>query len=194
MFSKIKGLFTKITGKEKEFVSRFDIRQEKQEELEKQIHVRYRLEAPYPTNYLPTLRLKMSSLFRHYEFQAEKRRLERESRKERDIELSMYSILYTYIETEVEKRRTDYIKSGGETGGISLIQIDSKFNRVLGKVISQLEAQDRVTLIAMNSNYKKWSEKQESEGKTNKLPPTLILIELNEYIQDKNRLELRGAM
>ena len=160
---------SKFKNKKKDsmFVSRFD--KLMQEGEPKKVWVRKRVKTPFPTNYLPTIPLKLSAIIRYYQFKKDIKLAERSQRKERDIEVSKYSILTSYLEKEIDKEREAYIKSRGKTPSILLFKIHPKFDGVLGRTIRYLSIQDDVSVITMNSNYDKI---------TNNPPPRLLMVKI----------------
>ena len=159
-------------------ISRFEEKANKKREKDKErVFIRKRVRTPFPTNYLPTIQLKLSSIIRYYQMKAEIRRADRQQRKERDIEISKYSVLIKYLEEEIEKARAEFIKSKGETSGILLFKINYRFDSVLSKTINYLNIQDDVELVAMNENYEKLA----------KTPPSrLLVVKLHEYLEVNN--------
>ena len=125
---------------------------------EQGVRIRKRVQTPFPTNYLPTIPLKISAILRYKQFKAERKRAERSQRKEREIEVSKYSVLLNYLEKEIESTRQDYIKSNKQVPNLLLFKVNPKFDCVLGKVVKYLSIRDEVKVIPMNKNYERISE------------------------------------
>lgn len=119
------------------------------------VWIRKRVKTPFPTNYLPTIPLKMSAILRDYEFGKLSKKSEREQRKERDILSSKYSALVSYMETEIDEEREKLLKSRNKKKSMLLFKVDPKFDGILGKVVNYIKMQDDVKMITTNSNYDK---------------------------------------
>lgn len=142
---KVKGVSTKK--------SRFD-REGEKEKVGRSVWVRKTIISPFPTNYLPTIPLKISAVIRYYQFKREVKKAERDQRKERDIETSKYSVLVGFLEKEINAQRDKLIENGkGEK--MLLIRVSPKFDGVLGRVIKYISVQDNVVLVNLNRNYEK---------------------------------------
>ena len=159
----------------KETLSRFEVSEEEKRKKEKaRIFIRKRVRTPFPTNYLPTISLKLSSIIRYYQMKSAIRKADRQQRKERDIEISQYSVLVRYLEEEIELARRKFIKTKGKSEGVLLFRINHRFDNVLSKTINYLNIQDEAELVAMNDNYEKLSKTP---------PPRLLVVTLHEYLE-----------
>lgn len=130
-------------------------RREKETKL---VYIRKRVKTPFPTNYLPTIPLKISAILRYYEFQRNVRRAEREQRNERDLEVSQYAVLTEYLEEEIEHARENLIKTKGKSPSVLLFKINPRFDAVLGRVINYISTQDNVEMVKTNRWYEKIHE------------------------------------
>lgn len=149
---------------------------DKKKTKDNKIFIRKRVRTPFPTNYLPTIPLKLSSILKYYQVRSEIKRADRRQRKEREIEISRYSVLVNYLEKEIEDARQKFIESE-RAEGILLFKINYRFDGVLSRVINYLNIQDKAELIAMNGNYEKLS----------KTPPArLLVVTLHEYMEVNN--------
>lgn len=129
------------------------VKMENKEDKKNMIFIRKRVKTPFPTNYLPTIPLKLSAIFRYYEYKSILKATERNQRKERDTETSKYSVLVSYLEEAIENERELLIRSRDSDSRILLFKIAPKFDGVLGKCVKYLSYQDEVRVLTMNSNF-----------------------------------------
>lgn len=101
------------------------------------------------------------------------KRSERLARKERDLEISKYSVLVRYIEEEIEIARKNFTE-GDKESGILLFKIHPQFDSILSKTLNYLNIQDKAELVAINENYEKIAKTK---------PPRLLVVTLNEYLE-----------
>lgn len=149
-------------------------REVKKDKKIKRVFIRKRVRTPFPTNYLPTISLKISSIIKYYQMKSEIKKADRRQRKEREIEISRYSVLIKYLEEEIEDARKKFIESRGKSEGVLLFKINHRFDSVLSKTVSYLNIQDDATLIYSNENYEKLAKNP---------PARLLMITLHEYME-----------
>lgn len=140
----------------------------------KRVFIRKRVRTPFPTNYLPTIPLKLSSIAKYYQMKSEIKKADRKQRKEREIEISRYSVLIKYLEGEIELARKRFIESKGKSEGVLLFKINHRFDSVLSKTINYLNIQDKAVLIYINQNYEKLAKNP---------PARLLMVTLYEYME-----------